>query len=60
VGIEIRGQSSQTVPKKGYGFETRDAQGGENKVSLLGMPEHDDRVWYAPDSDKTMRRDDLS
>lgn len=60
VGIEIRGQSSQSFPKKSYGFETRDAQGGENKVSLLGMPEHDDWVLYAPYSDKTMLRNDLS
>ncbi|MFZ5429946.1 MAG: CotH kinase family protein [Bacteroidota bacterium] len=60
VGIEVRGQSSQSFPKKSYGFETRTESGGENKVSLLGMPAHDDWVLYAPYSDKTMMRNDLS
>jgi hypothetical protein len=60
VGIEIRGQSSQMFPKKSFGFETRTADGDEYKVSLLGMPAHDDWVLYAPYSDKTMMRNDLS
>lgn len=60
VGIEVRGQSSQSFPKKSYGFETRTQAGAENKVGLLGMPAHDDWVLYAPYSDKTMLRNDLS
>lgn len=60
VGIEIRGQSSQMFPKKSYGFETRTDKGEENKVSLLGLPEHDDWVLYAPYSDKTMLRNDIT
>jgi spore coat protein CotH len=60
VGIEVRGQSSQMFPKKSYGFETRTDKGEENKVALLGMPEHDDWVLYAPYSDKTMLRNDIT
>lgn len=60
VGIEIRGQSSQMFPKKSYGFETRNSTGGEDKVSLLGFGEHDDWVLYAPYSDKSMLRNDLT
>lgn len=60
IGIEVRGQSSQMFPKKSYGFETRTNKGEENKVSLLGLPEHDDWVLYAPYSDKTMLRNDIT
>lgn len=60
VGMEVRGQSSQMFPKKSYGFETRTDNGEENKVSLLGLPEHDDWVLYAPYSDKTMLRNDIT
>ncbi len=60
VGIEIRGQSSQMFPKKSYGFETRDSAGEEDKVDLLGFGEHDDWVLYAPYSDKSMLRNDLT
>ena len=56
IGIEIRGQSSQMFPKKSYGFETRDADGENLDVSLLGMPEENDWVLYAPYSDKSMLR----
>ncbi len=60
IGIEVRGQSSQMFPKKSYGFETRNSVGGEDKVSLLGFGEHDDWVLYAPYSDKSMLRNDLT
>ncbi len=56
VGIEIRGQSAQIFPKKSYGFETRDNAGGNLNVSLLGMPEENDWILYAPYSDKSMLR----
>ncbi len=56
IGIEIRGQSSQMFPKKSYGVETRDANGDDLDVSLLGMPEESDWVLYAPYTDKSMLR----
>lgn len=61
VGIEIRGQSSQYFyPKKSYSFETRDAQGENLDVSILGMPEENDWVLYAPYGDKSMLRNVVS
>jgi hypothetical protein len=56
IGIEVRGQSSQMFPKKSYGFETRDEQGENLNVPLLGMPEENDWILYAPYSDKSMLR----
>ncbi|MEZ5195226.1 MAG: CotH kinase family protein [Bacteroidales bacterium] len=56
IGIEVRGQSSQMFPKKSYGFETRDEQGENFNVPLLGMPEENDWILYAPYSDKSMLR----
>lgn len=60
ISIEIRGQSSQDFPKKSYGFETQDALGENNNVSLLGMPEENDWILYAPYSDKSMLRNVMS
>jgi hypothetical protein len=57
VGIEMRGQSSQFFyPKKSYGFETRDEEGENLNVSLLGLPAENDWVLYAPYGDKSMLR----
>lgn len=56
IGIEVRGQSTQMFPKKCYGFETRDDQGENLNASLLGMPEENDWILYAPYSDKSMLR----
>lgn len=59
IGIEIRGQSSQMFPKKAYAVETR--IGNENlNVSLLGMPEENDWILYAPFTDKSMLRNYIS
>jgi len=60
IGIEVRGQSSQMFPKKSYGFETRDEQGENLNVPLLGMPEENDWILYAPYSDKSMLRNFIS
>lgn len=60
IGIEIRGSSSQSFPKKGYGLETRAADLSNNNVSLLGMPAENDWILYGPYTDKTMIRDVLS
>ncbi len=60
VGIEIRGQSTQSFPKKSYGMELRDEDGDDVKASLLGMPSESDWVLYAPYTDKTMLRNALT
>ncbi len=60
MGIEIRGQSSQSFPKKGYGIELRDEAGEDLSVSLLGMPAEADWVLSAPFSDKSMLRNAIS
>jgi len=59
IGIELRGSSSQTFPKKSYGIETWDAQGMDINVSLLGMPEEEDWILNGPYSDKTLMRNML-
>jgi hypothetical protein len=57
VGIEMRGQSSQFFyPKKSYAFETRNEDGENLNVSLLGLPAENDWVLYAPYGDKSMLR----
>lgn len=59
-GIEYRGSSSQLFfDKKGYGLETRDAQGQDFVAPILGFPEEEDWVLYAPYSDKTLMRNTL-
>ncbi len=60
VGIEIRGQSTQLYPKKAYDFETRDELGDNLNVSLLGLPEDNDWILYAPYADKSMLRNTVS
>ncbi len=59
MGIEIRGSSSQMFPKKSFGFETWDADGNDIDVSLLGFPEEEDWILYAPYSDKSLIRNVL-
>ena len=59
IGIELRGSSSQSYPKKQYGFETRDALGEGIDVSLLGMPEEEDWIINGPYADKSLMRNAL-
>ena len=60
IGIEIRGASSAGYPQKPYGFETRDAIGNNNNVSLLGMPEENDWVFLSNYNDKSFVRNLLA
>jgi hypothetical protein len=60
IGIEIRGSSSQLFPKKQYGIELRDDAGEGSGASLLGMPEEEDWVLFAPYNDKSLMRDALA
>lgn len=56
IGIDIRGQSSQMFPKKSFSVETRNEDGENLNVPLLGMPEENDWILYAPFTDKSMLR----
>ena len=60
ITIERRGNSSQWNDKRPYRFETVDEAGENNNVELLGMPEENDWVLYAPWQDKTMIRNVLA
>lgn len=60
IGIEVRGSTSQSFPKQQYAVETRDAQGENLDVSLLGLPAENDWVLYAPYTDKSLMRNVLA
>jgi hypothetical protein len=60
IGIEIRGQSSQSFPMKSYGFELRDNSGNSQDKSLFGLPKESDWILYAPYTDKTLMRNFLA
>lgn len=60
IGIETRGESSQMFPKKSYALETRDAAGENINVELLGFPAENDWILYAPYTDKTMMRNEIT
>ncbi len=59
IGIEKRGNSSQTWPKKPYKVETRNADGSNLNISLIGLPKENDWVFHAPYVDKTLLRNAL-
>jgi hypothetical protein len=60
VGIEIRGSSSQSFPKKSYGFETWDALNNSVDTTILGMPSESDWILNANYTDKTFCRNVLA
>jgi hypothetical protein len=59
-GIEIRGSSSQSFPKKSYGFEMWNSLMQTVDTSLLGMPSESDWILNANYSDKTFCRNTLA
>lgn len=59
IGIETRGSSSQTFPKKSFGLETWDSTGNEIDTALLGMPSESDWILNANYTDKTLMRNVL-
>ena len=59
ITIEKRGNSSQDQEKPPYRFETVTDDGNNNNVQLLGLPEENDWVLYAPWSDKSLIRNVL-
>ena len=59
ITIEKRGNSSQDQEKPPYRFETVDNNAENNNVQLLGFPEENDWILYAPWSDKSLLRNVL-
>ncbi|MFC2084498.1 CotH kinase family protein [Bacteroidota bacterium] len=59
IGIEQHGSASLKFPKHTFGIETRDSLGNNLNVSILGFPEENDWILYAPYSDKTLMRNVL-
>ncbi len=60
IAIEVRGSSSQMFPKKSYGLELRDDAGQDMDFPLLGLPEEEDWILYAPYTDKSLLRNVLT
>lgn len=61
INIEIRGSTSQLLPKKPYGLTTLQADNSSNNnVSLLGMPSENDWILNALAFDPSLIRDYLS
>jgi hypothetical protein len=60
VEIEIRGSSSQSFPKKGYGLHIVNENGSNRKENLLGMPEEHNWILHGPYSDKSLMRNAIS
>lgn len=60
ISIEIRGSSSQTLPKKQYGLTTLLADNvSNNNVSLLGMPSENDWILNGMGYEPSLIRDYL-
>lgn len=60
IGIEFRGSSSQSFPKKNFGIELRKEGQQDTSLSLLGMPAEEDWVLHGPYSDKAQLRNVLT
>jgi hypothetical protein len=60
IGIELRGNSSQSFNQKQYGFETRTNNGENLNVPLLGLPNDNDWILYAPYNDISLIRNVLA
>ncbi len=61
IGIEIRGSSSQSLPKKPYGLTTRKEDNiTNNNVSILGLPDEHDWVLNSIAFDPSLIRNYLS
>lgn len=61
IGIEIRGSSTQTLPKKQYSLTTLKADNtSNNNVSIFGMPSENDWILNGLGFDPSLVRDYLS
>lgn len=59
-GVELRGRSSMSFPKKNYGIELRAADGTEKPTNLLGMGRESDWVLDGAWADRSFMRNRLS
>lgn len=60
IGIGIRGASSAHYPQKPYSVETRNADGSNNNVPLLDMPQENDWVLLSNYNDRSLVRNALA
>ncbi|CAN5561877.1 hypothetical protein BH23BAC1_BH23BAC1_40740 [soil metagenome] len=60
IGIELRGNMTKGFDKKPFTIETKDSEGNNLNVSLLGMPKENDWILSASYLDKTFIRDPLA
>lgn len=60
ISIEIRGQTSQSFPKKNYKFETVDEFGQDLDTNFLNFPTEEDWILHGPYSDKSLMRNVLA
>ncbi len=60
IGIGIRGATSAGYPQKPYSVETRNADGSNNNVPLLDMPEENDWVLLSNWNDRSLVRNALA
>jgi CotH kinase protein/Secretion system C-terminal sorting domain len=60
IGIELRGSSSQSFPKKPYGLETRGPDSSNYNASIFNWPADNDWALIAPYSDKSLIRNVLT
>lgn len=58
--LNLRGNSSLRYLKRSFALKTRDDAGKSRSVSILGFPEDNDWVLYAPYPDKTLLRNALT
>ncbi|MCF8359279.1 MAG: CotH kinase family protein [Prolixibacteraceae bacterium] len=59
ISIRQRGQSSRDFAKKSYRFELVDSLGEDSTVSLFGMPEESDWIFFGPYTDKSQIRNKM-
>ncbi len=59
-GIEYRGSSSQTFPKKGLGIELWNEKSESVNVALLGMPKESDWILFASYNEKSFMHNILT
>jgi hypothetical protein len=56
VGVKVRGNSSQILPKKQYSVELWDELDDDLDAAILGMPAESDWAFHAPYGDKSLMR----
>ncbi len=59
IDVKLRGQSSLDFPKKQYSIHTKNEDGTNNNISLLGMPAENDWVLNGSYADKSLIKNSL-